>query len=168
MRFFSFSSYLALLASTSVSAYSGRVTYYNPSVGLGSCGYQNQDSELVVAINIVQFNKGMCLNKICMTFNGVSVEASVVDMCPGCPFAGVDVSPGVFNRLANPDSLAKPISVAVTYPETHGTITSIKLLCPRIHENTIAVFHAFRFRFHNIHDVPSLVYNHFSWQHTLS
>ena len=46
---------------------------------------------------------GTCGNTVTITRNGVSVNAVVVDMCPGCGYSMIDASPAVFNALASAD-----------------------------------------------------------------
>ncbi|OCB91953.1 hypothetical protein A7U60_g752 [Sanghuangporus baumii] len=59
-----------------------RLTYYSPSVGLGACGKQNDDQSFTVALN---------------------------EACPGCPYGGLDLSPGLFQHF---DSLDKGVLTA--------------------------------------------------------
>ncbi|KAI8640728.1 hypothetical protein BD408DRAFT_419349 [Parasitella parasitica] len=66
---------------------SGDATYY--SVGLGSCGDTNSDSELVAALSEELMGTGAdgsyCGKSITLKGeNGKSVSVKVVDSCPGC------------------------------------------------------------------------------------
>ncbi|KAF8162927.1 hypothetical protein B0H34DRAFT_693468 [Crassisporium funariophilum] len=77
-----------------------RFTFYD--AGLGACGKVNSNSEFVVAMNAGQFAGGAhCFETITITVNGKSTQAQVVDLCPVCPFAGLDFSRGLFNFYAN-------------------------------------------------------------------
>ncbi|KAK3384834.1 RlpA-like double-psi beta-barrel-protein domain-containing protein-containing protein [Podospora didyma] len=87
---------------------SGDFTYY--AVGLGACGWWNNDSELVVAMAAGDFdpspggnpNKNPnCGKKIKATYNGKTVTVKVVDRCAGCKKGDLDFSPTAFSKLAN-------------------------------------------------------------------
>ncbi|KAI1739495.1 riboflavine-aldehyde-forming enzyme [Xylaria scruposa] len=80
-------------------AYSGDMTWYNP--GLGSCGWTNGDGDAVVALS--PSKTGDCGKTINIHYQGKSTTAKVVDKCPGCAADGIDVSPTVFDKLANRD-----------------------------------------------------------------
>ncbi|ADV25732.1 hypothetical protein I315_04449 [Cryptococcus gattii Ru294] len=130
--------FVALFAATAVLAapiesaekratYTGQATYYSPSVGTGACGWQNTDSELVVALNAPQWdstaNHG-CGQMVTITNsqvssavyppsifpiadiiqqNGQQQQAKIVDMCPGCAEGSLDMSPTLFGALNNND-----------------------------------------------------------------
>jgi expansin (peptidoglycan-binding protein) len=89
----------------------GRFTYYDP--GLGACGDTHSGSDYVVALNYVDFdphtpndnpnNNDLCGRRIRASYNGKTVEATIVDRCPGCPQGGLDFSPVAFQALANLD-----------------------------------------------------------------
>jgi hypothetical protein len=75
-------------------SHEGRATYYDPGVGVGSCGQQHTNDDKVVAISHVLFdaqgvgnpnNNPLCGRKIkCTREGGSSVVVEVVDRCPGC------------------------------------------------------------------------------------
>ncbi|PPQ65859.1 hypothetical protein CVT26_000793 [Gymnopilus dilepis] len=99
-----------------------RFTFY--AVGLGACGKTNApgdfvsslcissillvvlpDPTQVVALNSAQFAGGShCFETITISVNGKSTSAQIVDECPGCPFAGLDFSSGLFQYFA-PESV---------------------------------------------------------------
>ncbi|KAJ1303338.1 hypothetical protein OPQ81_011534 [Rhizoctonia solani] len=81
-------------------ANSGKGTWYNPSVGIGACGWRNKDSELVVALGSSKFKKGKCGQSITVKSGGKSVNVKVVDMCPSCGGGSLDLSPAAFKKLA--------------------------------------------------------------------
>ncbi|KDN44264.1 hypothetical protein K437DRAFT_212871, partial [Tilletiaria anomala UBC 951] len=94
-------------------SYSGKATFYNPSVGLTSCGGQYSDDDNILALNAGMMtakwsanpnNNPLCGRKIELMHNGKTVQATIEDTCPGCsgPYS-VDLSPGLFNKLANPE-----------------------------------------------------------------
>jgi len=84
-----------------------RFTYYE--VGVGACGGTNTDSEYVVALNSDQYGNGQyCWEQITIYYGGKSAVAAIVDECPGCPYAGLDLSPSLFSYFA-------PLSEGVIY-----------------------------------------------------
>ncbi|KAI0640560.1 RlpA-like double-psi beta-barrel-protein domain-containing protein-containing protein [Trametes meyenii] len=104
--------FLSLLTFAFVSgaqAFTGDATFYHPQAGgqAGACGSHNKDSELVVALNPTQYAKGAhCFNHISVHYKGKSVDAKVVDLCPGCGDGSIDLSPAAFKKLA-PESVGR-------------------------------------------------------------
>lgn len=97
------------------SIYTGDGTFYSPSVGLGSCGQQYQDTDLVAALAAVSMqaynpgnpnNNPLCGYKLNVWNNAnpsTTVTVAIVDTCPGCTGQyDLDLSPGAFNQLADP------------------------------------------------------------------
>lgn len=102
-----------------------RATFYSPSVGIGACGWQNTDEELVVALNAPQYalnadhncgqsvritNEQVSFALSIVIFlaadirqNGNQEIAKVVDLCPGCNDGDLDMSPALFGALNNND-----------------------------------------------------------------
>ncbi|RLL98664.1 hypothetical protein CFD26_107847 [Aspergillus turcosus] len=91
--------------------YSGDLTYYNP--GLGSCGFTNTDSDMICAVSHVLFDAAstgsnpnanpLCGLKLRLRRDGKSVDVKVVDRCVGCKVDDLDVSPAVFEKVADLD-----------------------------------------------------------------
>jgi len=86
--------------------YSGvRMTYYDTSVGLGACGNLNQNSAWTVALNQAQFGNSYpspeCGKTITISVGGKTAQAVIQDSCPGCPYGGLDLSPGLFQHFAD-------------------------------------------------------------------
>ncbi|KAF2105817.1 RlpA-like double-psi beta-barrel-protein domain-containing protein-containing protein, partial [Lophiotrema nucula] len=93
----------------------GDLTYYDP--GLGSCGITSGENDAICAVSHYTFDaaqKGSDPNQnpLCGRMiraqrvnNGktVSVDLKVVDRCTGCQPTDIDVSPGIFKQLADPD-----------------------------------------------------------------
>jgi hypothetical protein len=94
----------AVLAATA-SATSGRMTYYDPSVGFGSCGKVYQTTDHIVAMSTSLWtaanpnNDPMCNKSIKITHGGKSVIAKVTDKCYSCGASAIDVSPSVFEAF---------------------------------------------------------------------
>ncbi|CEP18843.1 hypothetical protein [Parasitella parasitica] len=101
--------------SSSSGEYSGDATYYN--TGLGSCGWESAESELIVALNIGQMENGAnsnnnpnCGRSITATGPKGSVTVKVVDTCPGCANGDLDLSPAAFEKIADLSAGRVPIS----------------------------------------------------------
>ncbi|KAI8337379.1 RlpA-like double-psi beta-barrel-protein domain-containing protein-containing protein [Choanephora cucurbitarum] len=83
-------------------------TYYDLETRVSSCGKQNQNSELVVALNSQQMgkeagrNNSNCGKQIEVTGpSGKSVRVTVVDECKTCPKGGLDLSPAAFEEIGD-------------------------------------------------------------------
>jgi hypothetical protein len=80
-----------------------RWTFYK--TGLGACGLYNNDGDFIVALNSAQYGGGYpgpnCFKKIVMTYGGKTTTATITDECPGCPYGGLDLSPGLFSFFAD-------------------------------------------------------------------
>jgi len=90
-------------------AASGTATYY--AVGMGSCGIESSDSQDVVALShVIMTEQGasnpnanpLCGRKITIKHvdSGKTVQATVVDTCPGCKRDDIDLSPSCFTKIA--------------------------------------------------------------------
>ncbi|KAG2205048.1 hypothetical protein INT46_010064 [Mucor plumbeus] len=92
---------------------SGDATFY--SVGLGSCGDTNSDSELVAALSEELMGTGSdgsyCGKSITIKGkSGKSVTVKVVDSCPSCGKGDIDLSPTAFKKLGSLDTGVLPIT----------------------------------------------------------
>ncbi|KAK2460569.1 hypothetical protein APHAL10511_007039 [Amanita phalloides] len=77
-----------------------KFTFYD--AGEGACGRSFTDQDFVVAINPMQYAGGvLCFQTITITANGKTTTAQIVDQCMGCPFAGLDLSRGLFEYFAS-------------------------------------------------------------------
>ncbi|KAK4460397.1 RlpA-like double-psi beta-barrel-protein domain-containing protein-containing protein [Cladorrhinum samala] len=86
----------------------GQFTWYY--TGLGACGKVNSDGQLVAALNRATFDpktpngnpnrNTLCGRKIRLSYQGKSVDVTVVDRCAGCGPNDVDLSPAAFKRFA--------------------------------------------------------------------
>ncbi|CAI2173360.1 5311_t:CDS:2 [Funneliformis geosporum] len=88
----------------------GDGTYYDPGVGIGSCGWQNYDSEFVAALNAPQYGKfanpgdsPICGKCIKVTGPKGSVKVKLVDKCPICKRGDIDMSSKAFEKIADLD-----------------------------------------------------------------
>ncbi|EGN94576.1 hypothetical protein SERLA73DRAFT_62180 [Serpula lacrymans var. lacrymans S7.3] len=88
-----------------IAAYSGDATYYE--TGLGACGTVSKDTDHIVALSTSEYDKGAhCWKHLTVTYQGKSVDVTVVDECPGCGEYGIDLSPSAFSALA-PESAGR-------------------------------------------------------------
>ncbi len=88
------------------SSYSGDGTFYAP--GLGSCGWTNDSSDMIAALNHIQMANGDNSNKNPNCGKSIkvkgpkgSVTVKIVDTCPGCASGDVDMSPAAFQKIAS-------------------------------------------------------------------
>ncbi|KAF5343420.1 hypothetical protein D9758_011839 [Tetrapyrgos nigripes] len=93
----------ALYASSSlVGVHATQATWYQPNGELGACGAPSQNSDLVVALPASKYDGGdNCWRHIGIHYEGKYVDATVVDMCPGCDDNHIDISEGTFEKLAD-------------------------------------------------------------------
>ncbi|KAI8621683.1 hypothetical protein BC830DRAFT_1050320, partial [Chytriomyces sp. MP71] len=75
------------------------MTYYNPGGALGSCGSALEDSGFFVAMNPTDYNLNLCGASICISYNGQTVQGSLMDRCAGCAQGDIDVTPPVFSAF---------------------------------------------------------------------
>lgn len=90
-------------------SFSGEGTYYD--TGLGSCGITSTDNDYIVAISHELYDKytpngnpnhnTLCGKKIKASYEGNTVEVTVVDRCEGCSYYDLDFSPSAFSDLAS-------------------------------------------------------------------
>lgn len=89
--------------------FSGEGTYYDPE--MGACGNVNSGDEKVVAISQYLFDKytpngnpnknSLCGKKINASYEGKTVEVTIVDRCVGCKEHDLDLSPSAFADIAD-------------------------------------------------------------------
>ena len=69
-------------------------------MALGACGWYNGAGDWIVAINSGQFDSDKpCGRQVCLSYQGRTQTARIVDRCDGCPFGLVDASPSLFSAL---------------------------------------------------------------------
>ncbi|KAJ7089020.1 RlpA-like double-psi beta-barrel-protein domain-containing protein-containing protein, partial [Mycena crocata] len=76
-------------------------TFYRPEGGFGSCGWQIQNSDFIVALGEGHYDNGAhCGQTINVEYNGRSISLTVADRCPGCQGDnGIDLSEGAMAAL---------------------------------------------------------------------
>ncbi|KAF8998535.1 hypothetical protein BDQ17DRAFT_1247659, partial [Cyathus striatus] len=73
--------------------------------GLGACGKVNSAADYVYSVPILSFlGSSHCFETITITYNGKTAQAQITDMCPGCPYGGLDFSQGLFSHFASVDA----------------------------------------------------------------
>lgn len=79
-----------------------RWSFYNTETGnAGSCGRHIKNSEFVVAMNMVEYNKERhCFKQIILEYGGKTATATIGDACPGCPWGALDLSTELFRYFA--------------------------------------------------------------------
>ena len=90
------------------------MTYYGvdgepgPNEAYGACGFEPKTvNNNFVAINGAQYSADECGHCIAVQYQEKCVEAVRVDLCPGCPFGGIDVSLGIFATLVGSEAEAR-------------------------------------------------------------
>ncbi|CCF38573.1 hypothetical protein CH063_09626 [Colletotrichum higginsianum] len=97
---------------TNKEVHTGDLTYY--AVGLGACGQTHGDTDMIVSVSHYIWDEvqtggnpntnPLCGKKIRVRRDGEgSVDVTVVDRCTGCEPTDLDLSPAVFERLADKD-----------------------------------------------------------------
>ncbi|KAL0945407.1 hypothetical protein HGRIS_000899 [Hohenbuehelia grisea] len=80
----------------------GDATWYH--TGQGACGAWSKDSDHVVALSPRQYAGGdNCWRHIKIHYQGKTVDATAVDLCPECQGDSIDLSPSAFSSLAGLD-----------------------------------------------------------------
>jgi len=89
----------------------GQLTFYDVTMGTGSCGFaQASPSDYVVAVAIGNLDSGysgnpnnnpLCGKAITITCNGVTATGKVYDTCPDCATGNLDLSTGFFNLFGS-------------------------------------------------------------------
>lgn len=90
-------------------SFSGKATFY--AVGLGSCGNENSDNQMVAALSAsIMKGEKFCGKSITLKGGSGSVTVKVVDTCPGCGEGDIDLSPAAFKKLGSLSKGVIPIS----------------------------------------------------------
>ncbi|KAI0055494.1 hypothetical protein BV25DRAFT_1996125 [Artomyces pyxidatus] len=70
--------------------------------GLGACGIVNGPDDFIVALNAPQYDGGShCFEWVTISYGGKTARAQITDMCPGCPYAGLDMSDGLYEYFSD-------------------------------------------------------------------
>lgn len=87
---------------SSHNGYHGKGTYFKPNHG--ACGNYNDSKDYIVALSADVYDDGRhCQRSVHVCHKSRCVDAKVTDLCPGCDHTSLDMSPAVFNALANPE-----------------------------------------------------------------
>lgn len=87
--------------------YTGDITYYDVTVGTGSCGTYATNADNVVALSHVDMNNGpnpnenpLCGREISIHYNGNAYQAQIWDTCPSCDSGSLDLPQPLFDAIA--------------------------------------------------------------------
>ncbi|KAI0029874.1 hypothetical protein K488DRAFT_88325 [Vararia minispora EC-137] len=80
----------------------GRMTWYNIETGNEvACSGYYVGTDYVVAMNKPQFQSwDWCGKTLSITYNGIMVNATVVDECEGCSAGALDLTESLFKKLS--------------------------------------------------------------------
>ncbi|MBE2222691.1 MAG: hypothetical protein IAF02_14175 [Anaerolineae bacterium] len=151
--------------------YSGEATYYFEADGSGACLFPATPNDLMVAaMNYPQFgNANYCGAYVRVDGRKGSVIVRIVDMCPGCAFGSLDLSPQAFALIDDIPLGRVPMSWQVVSPNIAGPIrfefkqgsnqwwTAVQV---RNHRNPIAKFEYLKSN-GTYETVPRTTYNYF-------
>lgn len=91
------------------------ITIYDNTGGFGACGTALHDSDMIVALAQPAWGKSTydvmtgaatnpwCGQKIKVEYQGNSIEATIMDMCPGCSGHDIDLSLSAWKALTGKD-----------------------------------------------------------------
>ncbi|CAG8584452.1 5516_t:CDS:2, partial [Ambispora leptoticha] len=95
--------------------FSGVATFYN--AGLGACGITNSDSDMIAALNAPQWGNPAnpnaspyCGKQAIVTGPKGSVTVTITDKCPTCASGCLDLTPGAFGKIGDPNDGKVPIT----------------------------------------------------------
>jgi len=98
-------------STASSQSYEGRATWFYPDTG--ACGESDGVEDYIVAMNYPQYGSGdPCYKfvKITNKSNGKAIKAKVTDLCPGCGYGSLDLTPSAFKALGELDTGVLPIA----------------------------------------------------------
>lgn len=95
-------------AGGSSESFTGDATFYN--TGMGACGVQSQDSDMIVALAAPDFDptspggnpnkNSLCGTSILVSYKGgPEVACKILDRCPECAHGAIDLSPAAFKAM---------------------------------------------------------------------
>ncbi|KAI9470658.1 MAG: hypothetical protein EXX96DRAFT_465395, partial [Benjaminiella poitrasii] len=95
----------------------GKGTFFHPATEggpIGACGPRETDHSRICAMNIKQFGLASakspwCFLELRVRSGDKSTVCTVTDCCPECDEGSLDMTPQVFNDLANPKVGVIPI-----------------------------------------------------------
>jgi hypothetical protein len=91
------------------------MTIYDNNGGFGACGTELHDTDMIVALAAPTWGKSTydvmtgaatnpwCGQKIKIDYNGNSIEATIMDLCPGCAGQDIDLSLAAWKKLTGLD-----------------------------------------------------------------
>jgi hypothetical protein len=104
---------------SSAGDFSGDITIYQTQGGYGACGTQLNDSDMIVAlaqpawgastydVMTGEASNPWCGQKVKVHYKGNTIEAKIMDMCPGCTGHDIDLSPAAWKALTGSDEMTR-------------------------------------------------------------
>jgi hypothetical protein len=122
--------------------FSGEGTYYLPNGGLGACGNALRNNDAICALSFAQYEEIPCGSCLRVTGPLGSVVVQVQDKCEGCKWGDVDLSHGMFLRIATEEAGRVPITSEVvdcsTGLATAGTRSIRRTVGDVVHLDSLA------------------------------
>ncbi|KAH8596821.1 hypothetical protein B0O99DRAFT_685301 [Bisporella sp. PMI_857] len=91
--------------------FSAKITWYDPDVGLGSCGWQGHSYDHIVSLPFGVMGASQsngnpnCGRQIIINANGRSIQVTAWDKCWGCKGTDIDISRSVWDALGLRDEI---------------------------------------------------------------
>ncbi|KAI9321173.1 hypothetical protein DFJ73DRAFT_634933 [Zopfochytrium polystomum] len=80
----------------------GHMTYYYTETGnAGACGSYLHDTDYLVAMSLGRYSSSYCGRQVCISANGVTVQATIKDACESCGYSDLDASPALFSAITS-------------------------------------------------------------------
>ena len=91
------------------------ITIYDNNGGFGACGTELHDTDMIVALSKETWGQSTydvmtgeatnpwCGQRIKVEYNGNHIFAKIMDMCPGCAGADIDLSLAAWKELTKLD-----------------------------------------------------------------
>jgi len=102
-------------SSPSGDKFSGDITIYDNTGGFGACGTALYDTDMIVALSIDTWGASTydvmtgeatnpwCGQKITIEYKGNTIDATIMDLCPGCSGQDIDLSLAAWKKLTGLD-----------------------------------------------------------------
>ncbi|KAK0711876.1 RlpA-like double-psi beta-barrel-protein domain-containing protein-containing protein, partial [Lasiosphaeris hirsuta] len=78
----------------------GRITFYDPGSEIGACGKRYSSNQHIAALDPTLFTSARCFKSVRVSYNGKSVDVTIVSVSYGIPSNGLDLSRSAFKELA--------------------------------------------------------------------
>ncbi|VDB89641.1 unnamed protein product [Peniophora sp. CBMAI 1063] len=96
----------------------GYATYYYQYGGYGACGSINPDSAIIVALQSQRYDSSLCGQTVSITNsnNGITIQATIADNCPGCGgnANSLDLSVGAWTAIGRSEADGSQVPITWT------------------------------------------------------